>query len=135
MFLPGVSGNPAGRKKGSTNKSTKLRLEIEGRLSGIIARLIEAAENGDVSAAGLLFSRALPALKPIDSPTPLPLGADLSSAVAAVLAALASGHLTPDQAGSVASVLASLSRVREAADLERRITDLETALATHCTPS
>lgn len=127
-FAPGQSGNPSGRKRGSVNQSTRLRKAIEGRLPGIVDQLIAAAEAGDVAAASLLFSRALPALKPVDQPAPIPLGvdpADLGAASQAVLVALAAGTLSPDQAGSLAGVLSALVRVREATELEARITKLE----------
>ena len=127
-FAPGQSGNPSGRKRGSVNQSTRLRKAIEGRLPGIVDQLIAAAEAGDVAAASLLFSRALPALKPVDAPAPLALGADtadLGAVSAAVLAGLGQGALSIDQAAGLASALGALVRVREATELEARITRLE----------
>jgi hypothetical protein len=93
-----------------------------------LTALATAAKAGDVQAARLLLDRTLPSLKAVDAPTPLTLGtgpADLSGAATAVLAALGAGSLTPDQAGAVAGVLGALARVREATEIEQRISALE----------
>lgn len=110
-FQPGQSGNPRGRKPGIVSRHSK--------------RLILQAQTGDTMAARLLLDRALPALKAVDTPAPIALGTDLGAAGKAVLAALAAGRATPDQAGAMASVLAALSRVAETASLEQRIANLE----------
>jgi hypothetical protein len=126
-FKKGASGNPAGRPRGIQTQA-KLRKAIEQDLPDILRSMVELARTGDVAAARLLLDRTLPSLKAVDAPAPLALGdgpADLAGAATAVLAALSAGSLTPDQAGAVASVLNTLVRVREATDLEARITKLE----------
>ena len=127
-FKPGQSGNPAGRKPGTKTKVGKLRDSIEKDLPSIIEALVVSAKAGDTTAAKILLDRCLPALRPVDAPTPLSLGndpADLGEAATAVLAALSAGSLTPDQAGAVASALGALVRVRESTELERRVAALE----------
>lgn len=127
-FKPGESGNPAGRKPGTKTKVGKLRDSIEKDLPSIIEALVVSAKAGDTTAAKILLDRCLPALRPVDAPAPLSLGndpADLGEAVGAVLSALATGGLTPAQGADLASVLASLTRVRESTELEQRVAALE----------
>ena len=126
-FKPGQSGNPAGRRP-RTDTEKRQREQIRKALPGIVARLIQAAESGDIPASRLLLERVMPPYKPQDRPAPLPLpngASDLAGAAQAALAGLAAGALTPDQAHSVASALAALVRVRESTELVERITALE----------
>ncbi len=56
----GVSGNPAGRRKGSVSLAAalqKLLLKEPDRLESVARTLVDAAIAGDVSAARLLFER------------------------------------------------------------------------------
>ncbi|WP_295431927.1 DUF5681 domain-containing protein [uncultured Thiodictyon sp.] len=125
QFKPGSSGNPRGRKPGTTTKAGKLRDGIAKDLPEILATLTGLAKSGDVSAARLLLDRALPPLRSVAAPVPVPLGADLTQATGAVLAALAAGSIGTDQASDLASVLSALARVRETVELENRIAALE----------
>jgi len=64
----------------------------------------------------------------VDESAPLPRNVDigdLNAAPQAILEALASGRLTPDQAATMANALASLARAKETSELENRITALE----------
>jgi hypothetical protein len=62
-FLPGTSGNPAGRPKGSRNQITLLKesLELQLReqsapdLPGVLAKAVELALDGDRSMIKLLL--------------------------------------------------------------------------------
>ena len=125
QFKPGASGNPRGRKPGTTTKAGKLRDGIASDLPEIIATLTGLAKAGDVSAARLLLDRALPVLRPCSAPVAVALGADLTQASGAVLAALADGIIGTDQASDLAAVLSSLARVKEVTELENRVTALE----------
>ena len=127
-FKKGESGNPSGRPVGSTCSSTRLRQAIGEAMPDVIDGLILAAKAGDTGAAKLLLDRALPALRPVDTPVPLALGddtTDLAGASQAVLRGLAQGALSVDQAHGLAGVLGALVKVREATELEARITRLE----------
>ena len=126
-FRKGASGNPRGRPRGIQTQA-KLREAIAADIPEIIKAMTTAAKAGDTGAARLLTDRALPALKATDTPAPLAPAAgptDLAGAATAVLAALTRGDATPDQAASVASTLAALARVREVAELESRVAELE----------
>ena len=55
-FTAGVSGNPAGRpKKSGVDKLTKLKEAIDKNISSVFYKVLEAALNGDVEAARLIF--------------------------------------------------------------------------------
>jgi hypothetical protein len=102
----------------------------EGRVTEIVEAMIERAVQGDVSAASLILSRAWPPRKGRPTPIKLPMGAgagatDLAAAAGAVVAAVADGTLTPEEAESVARVLETQRRSIEALDIERRLSALE----------
>mgnify|MGYP006306645599 CR=1 FL=1 len=127
-YRKGQSGNPAGRPKG-TSKADKLRRAIEHDLEGIIEAMAAAAREGDVSAAKLLLDRAIPALKPTDTPITLPAGGNLTDTGAAILGAIGEGKITPDQGAKLLQGLGALARVEEVAELRARLDALERVLA------
>jgi len=65
-FLPGQSGNPNGRPKG-TGAIAKLREAIQDEIPEIIDALVVAAKSGDVSAAKILIDKVIPTLRPVNS--------------------------------------------------------------------
>ena len=133
-FKKGKSGNPAGRPRGS-GRADKLRRAIEGDLEGIIKAMVTAARDGDVSAAKLLLDRAIPALKPMDTPLSLPTAGSLSETGAAILAAVGDGKATPDQAAKLLQGLGALARVDEVTELRKRLDSLERVLASREEPA
>lgn len=126
-FRKGHSGNPAGRPRG-TSKADKLRQAIEGELDGIIEAMATAAKSGDVSAAKLLLDRAIPTLKPTDTPVTLTTGGSMSDTGAAILSAISDGKITPDQGTKLLQGLGALARVEEVAELRARLDALERVL-------
>lgn len=77
-FKPGQSGNPAGRPKGSKNKSTQIRKLLEEKLTNklqkdalaILDKAIEMAKNGDRSMIKLLIEKMLPTPKAVGEDMP-----------------------------------------------------------------
>lgn len=59
-FAKGQSGNPAGRPKGSKNKSTLFVELLEDDLPGLISVLRGKALDGDMNAMRLLLERLVP---------------------------------------------------------------------------
>lgn len=128
-FRPGQSGNPDGRPKGARNKAT-LAVEalLEGEAEAIGRKAVELALGGDTTALRLCLERIAPPRKG----RPVVLGlpeivtvADLAGAQAVVIAAMAGGDISPDEAADVAKLLEAIGASIERCDLEARIAALE----------
>ena len=124
-WKPGQSGNQNGRPPG-TGHVAKLRASIAVHVPEIIWQLVTAAKDGDVQAARLLLERVLPPMKPTELAVPLALPDDsLTEQGRAVLAAVSSGDLAPEQAARLLSAIGALARVAEIDELTERIERLE----------
>lgn len=127
-FRKGQERGP-GRPPGSRNKST-LWLEELGRegTERLVRVVQEQAEQGDMRAASIILSRTWPHQRgrrvTLDLP-PVETAGGLVHAQATVIAAMARGELTPDEAASVASVLETQRRAIETLDHEQRLQALE----------
>ena len=128
-FAKGASGNPAGRPVGSRNKATLLALQLlEGEAEALTRKAVERALEGDTTALRLCLERLVPPRKgrAIDLDLPaITATEDLPPAFAALVAALARGDLTPDEAQTVGTLLEQHRRVLETTDMERRLKALE----------
>lgn len=67
-FAPGVSGNPAGRPKGSRNDIANMKRQLEmafiehvtpEKLKRVINKVVERAEAGSIPAAKLIFDKLI----------------------------------------------------------------------------
>ena len=132
-FGPGNTANVAGKPRGARHKTT---LAIEALLEGEAEKLtrvaIDKALGGDPIALRLCFDRICPPRKgrPVSVALPPINGvADLASAQASILGALADGELTSDEAADAARVLEVVGASIERRDLEARISALEQARA------
>ncbi|MBR1156197.1 DUF5681 domain-containing protein [Bradyrhizobium sp. JYMT SZCCT0428] len=128
-FKPGQSGNPDGRPKGSRN-STTLALEtlLDGQATALTQKAIDLALTGDMAALRLCLDRILPARK--DRPVtfalpPINSAQDAAATVAAVLAAVAAGDLTPADAGEISKLIEAYVKAFETAELAERLERLE----------
>lgn len=128
-FQPGQSGNPAGRPKGSRNKTTvALEKILDGDAESILRKAVEMAQDGDPTAMRLCLDRLLPARK--DRPIsfalpPIETTDDLPKATGAIVAAVAAGELTPSEAAEISKTLDVHVRAIEATELHRRMAALE----------
>lgn len=125
QWKPGQSGNPTGRPPRAL-KTAKLRADIEKDVPAIIAKLVEQAKAGDAQSARLLLERVVPAIKPVDLPTPLELpDGTLTDQAKAVLAAAGLGAIPAAQAAQLISALGSVAKLVEVDDFAKRIAALE----------
>ena len=118
-----------GRPKGARNKAT-LAVEklLDGDAEAITRKAIEMALGGDGPAIRLCLERLLPARK--DSPVVFALprietAMDAVTASSALLSAVATGEVTPEEAGKVMGLLTAHKQLVEVCDLETRLQRLE----------
>ena len=129
QFQKGQSGNPAGRPRGSRNRTTILMQDLlAGRAEAIGQKLVELAENGDITAIRICMDRLAPAgreetvdvgLPPIEKP------ADSVAAAQAIVAAVAAGDITASEAAGLAKVVDIYVRAVETKGFDERLTKLE----------
>lgn len=83
---------------------------LAGDVEAIAVSVIDAARNGDMTAARLVLDRILPARK--DSPINITLPSirtakDVTTAMSELLASVATGELTPDEGQQLSKLLES----------------------------
>jgi hypothetical protein len=132
-FRKGQSGNPAGRVVGSRNKATLIAEAMLEDESGEVTRtVIDRAKAGDAMGMRLCFERMVAPRRerPVQIDLP-PVGGigDAGAAIGAIVAAAGAGVITPADAGELSRVVDVLVRAVEASDFDRRLRELEAALA------
>ena len=125
---PFQKGN-SGRPRGSKNKTTAaIEALLEGQAEAITAKIVELALAGDRAAMRLCFEQLLPArptrslsleLPPIASAT------DAAAAIAAIIAAVAAGDITPGEAEVLSRIVESAARAFDTRDFEARVARME----------
>src|SRR5580700_4665030 len=123
-FLPGQSGNPAGRPRGSRNKKT-LALEalLDGESEALMQRLIDLAKMGDDLAMRLCVDRMLAPQR--ERPVPLKLpriesDQDARRASAEVMDALGEGEITPKEAERLLRAVAGAAMIMQSTEIAAR---------------
>ena len=128
-FKPGKSGNPAGRPAGSRNRaSLAADMLLDGDAEKLTRKAIEMAKEGDTTALRLCMDRILPARKDRHVPFALPkleTAADAVKASAALVEAVASGDLTPSEAGELSKLVEGFTRAADLHDIQARLERLE----------
>lgn len=126
-----AEGNRLGGKTpGARHKVTRaIEALLEGQHEELTQKAIEMALAGDGPALRLCLDRLAPPRK--DAPISITLppvrsAEDAVEASAALLAAVAAGDVTPDEAGRVMALLTAHKAIVETGDLEVRISALET---------
>lgn len=129
-FPPGKSGNPAGKPKGTLNKTTVLpRNLLQDEAEDIARVVLDAAKGGDLAAAKLVLDKLVPPAKdaPVSEPVELPelTPEGLPKAVGMVVQSVAAGRLLPGEGQALIGMLEGLRKSLEFAELEKRIAALE----------
>jgi len=118
-FVPGQSGNPAGKVPGTRNRATLLRAALDSEDGPAMARIvIDKALSGDVVTARFCLDRLEPRPRGRAIAIDLPEGArmlDVVAAFDATIRAMAGGEITPDEAVQVTRVLDRRRKAVEAA--------------------
>ncbi|KTR83130.1 hypothetical protein NS277_11335 [Novosphingobium barchaimii] len=123
-------GNRMGGKPQGSRHKTTLAIEalLQGEHEKLTRKAVDMALAGDTVAMRRCLDRIAPPRK--DAPVsfelpPIKSAADALSASTAVLAAVADGEITPDEAGRVMALLTAHKALVETGDLEARIAVLE----------
>jgi hypothetical protein len=132
-FQKGQSGNPAGRRAGSRNKaSLAVEALLDGEAEKLSRKAVEMALDGNPVALRLCLERIAPPRRgrsvnldigPVSS------GSDLAGAQAKVLAAMADGEITIEEAADAARVIEAVGSAYERRELEVRLVALEQKLS------
>ncbi len=128
-FQPGQSGNPAGKPKGARHKATLLaQALLEGEAEALARKAVDLALAGDTVALRLCLERLVPPIKERAVNAALPdilVPGDVVKAMAAVLAQVAKGKLTPGEGQELARIIEVAGKSIEREQLEQRIAALE----------
>lgn len=128
-FKKGVSGNPAGKPKGARHRVTLLAEKLmEDDAEAVVQAVVAAAKSGDMAAARLILDRIAPLRKGRAVEFELPsvkTAANVCQAQAAIISAVAAGHLSPEEAAVIAGLLDASRKAIELSGLEQRLAQLE----------
>ena len=126
-FMPGVSGNPAGRPKGSKDKKTLVAQEFEKEGSAVAAVVIEKAKGGDMTAANIVLQRISPPLKSRGERVQFSLDAQapLTEQGRQILMAVAEAQIDPDTGKLLIECLCSFAGLMQVDELSERLAALE----------
>lgn len=132
-FTRGTSGNPAGKPKGRRHRATEAVLALlEGEAEALTRRAVELALKGDGKDAVLALRLCLERLAPpprdrrvvLDLPTVDSAGGCVH-AMAAIVAAVGAGELTPSEAQALSALVEATRRAVETEDIAERLAALE----------
>lgn len=129
-YQKGQSGNPAGRVKGSMNKTTAL---IKNSIPEILEAVITQAKQGDLQAAAIILSRGLRPLKAAHEPIRILTAPQLEAmspaerADAVNTAALA-GKLPADVAAALLDGIAKGCAIVESTTLAAEVAAMKAAM-------
>ena len=125
---PFEKGNP-GRPPGSRNRTTRaLEQMLEGQAEAITAKVVEMALAGNHVAMRLCMDRliSIPAERSISIELPrIESAKDCATAMSAIVSAVASGEITPNEGVALSALVTSTVRALEADEIERRLDALE----------
>jgi hypothetical protein len=128
-FPKGTSGNPAGKPRSARHRATRAaELLLDGEAGNLTRKAIELAKEGDTTALRLCLERIFPPRKdrPVTFAMPEIASAnDAAKLMASILAAVASGSVTPHEASVIAHLVETYAKTLEITEIERRLAALE----------
>lgn len=123
-----AKGN-AGRPKGARHKTTEaIEQLLDEDAKAITRKAVELAKGGDMVAIRLVLDRVAPPRKGRATRIRMPKVeslADVPQALSSLIAAMAAGEVSSEEAADAATVLERFVRATETADLDQRLRDLE----------
>lgn len=132
-FARGHSGNLAGRPAGIAAMIRRLDQMAEAEGERIIEKLLAMAKAGDIGAMNIVATRLWPTRRGRPLPEfempPLTDATSVGEALAAIVAATASGLISPAEATELSGVVKLYADALELGDLDRRLQALESRLA------
>jgi hypothetical protein len=111
-FSKGKSANPAGRPPGKTSRS-QFRELVKPALPSIVKSLIRLAKTGDTQSAKIIIERLIPALRPTSDALVIKATGTLAERGEAVITAMVSGLVSPDQAVLALNALTAQSNLTD----------------------
>jgi hypothetical protein len=125
---PFAQGNP-GKPKGARHRTTIVAEKLmQDDADAIVQAVIEKAKGGDMVAARIVLDRIAPIRKGAVVQLDLPevtTSKGVAAALAALVHAMASGDVTPDEASTIGSVLEIRRRAIETQEIDERLKKLE----------
>ena len=129
QFLPGYSGNPAGRAPGTKNRATMLAEQfLDNQSLELVQKALQLALDGDVAALRLCLARIMGPRRYRPSGfvlPPLKTAGDAAPAVAAIAASVSDGMITTSEAAELSGLVETFLRAIEAGEVEARLAQLE----------
>jgi Family of unknown function (DUF5681) len=128
-FVKGQSGCPAGKPKGARHRTT-LAAEalLDGEAEALTRKVIELALSGDSTALRLCLDRILPPRRerPVSFiPPTLESAGDAVGAMAAIIAAVAAGEISPGEATELSKLVQGYVVALEASEFDQRLRAIE----------
>lgn len=112
QFAPGVSGNPAGRPRAAVNV---ILAQAREAALGILPKVIEQAENGDVASQKMLLELGMPKAKPMPEKMAILSGFPYEEAPriqqAFIMGAMAGGMLSVEEARLYLDAIAGMKEL------------------------
>lgn len=126
-WLPGQSGNPAGRPRGSRNKRTELVEEFAKEGSALARVVMDKALAGDMQAANIALARLSPPLRARAEKVEFELTPDapLTTQAQQILTAISEGNIDPETGQLLINCISSFASLKATDELEARLSALE----------
>lgn len=121
-FKKGQSGNAGGRG----SRESQLRQALDKGADKAIKTVLDAAQEGDLTACRLILERCVPVRKAQIEPVIFDCDTtDFSQAAMSVISAISRGAVSPDVGSVILAGIGNAMKIKEVDELERRIAQLE----------